>query len=437
MGKPMVAIIGRQNVGKSTLLNRLAGQRIAIVADLPGTTRDRVMADVSSCGRDFAVVDTGGLELESEGEIDEGVRRQAEVALAEADAIIFLVDVRGSVTPADQDIADMLRRSEKPLVVAANKADNPRLAEDAVEFHSLGLGEPFPISAHHGRGVAEMMEQVVALLPPPQPSLPEFEGMRVAVVGRPNVGKSTLLNTMLGEERVITSDVPGTTRDSIDTVIDSGEQSVLLIDTSGIKRRGRIGGGVSKYSVLRALKAIDRADVVLLVLDSTELATAQDIHIAGYVESAGKGIVLVVNKWDLVEDKDTFGCTEYVRGRFRFIPYASVLYASAKSGKGVNKIMPRVSQVYEERGKRLATAALNSVVQQAVAAHPPPRKGRRQLKVLYVTQADVAPPTFVFFVNDARLMHFSYQRYLENKLRGVFGFAGTPLKMTFKSRGEK
>jgi len=432
-----VAIIGRQNVGKSTLLNRVAGKPIAIVEDLPGTTRDRVMASISWQGSEFTIVDTGGLELTPESAIGQGVKEQAEVAIIEADVIIFLVDVREGITPSDLEIVDILRRVSKPIVLVANKADNERLETQAAEFYQLGLGEPLAISAHHGRGVDKLLDRVISLLPAPSPVEAEPEVMKVAIVGRPNVGKSTLLNALLGEKRVIVDATPGTTRDAIDTSVDFGEQSVLLIDTSGIKRRGRLGAGVGRYSVIRALRAIDRADVALLILDTTELVTAQDTHIAGYILQAAKGIVLAVNKWDLAEAKNTSECSRYIRSQFRFIPYAPVLYISAKFGQGVDKIMPQVYQVYQERLKRLPTAAVNSVVQQAVAAHSLPRKGSRQLKIRYATQAEVNPPTFVFFVNDARLIHFSYQRYLENKLRQSFGFAGTPIRLVFKTRGEQ
>ncbi len=436
MSKPIVAIIGRQNVGKSTLLNRIAGKPLAIVADLPGTTRDRILAGVSWQGVEFTVVDTGGLELRPHTTIAQGVKDQAEAAITEADVIIFLVDVKDGVMPSDIEIADMLRSSSKPTLLVANKADNARLETEAVEFYQLGVGEPLAISAYHSRGTAELLDKVISRLPTPPPVEAEPEVMKVAIVGRPNVGKSTLLNTLLGEERAIVDEAPGTTRDAIDTPLDFAGQSVLLIDTAGIRRRGRLGVGVERYSVLRALRAIDRADIALLVLDATELITAQDTHIAGYIQQAAKGIVLVVNKWDLATVKSPTECTRYIRSRLKFMPYASVLYISAKFGQGVDKVMPQVCQVYQERLKRLSTAAVNSVAQQAMAAHNLPRIGSKRLKILYATQAEVNPPTFVFFVNDAKLIHFSYRRYLENKLRQAFGFAGTPIRLTFKSRGE-
>jgi GTP-binding protein len=436
MSKPIVAIVGRQNVGKSTLLNRLVGGRLAIVADLPGTTRDRIMADVSWRGVEFAVVDTGGLELKPQSTVAQGVKEQVEMAVAEADAIIFLVDVRDGVMPSDMEIADMLRRGGKPIVLVANKADNDRLETEAVEFYGLGLGEPLVISAYHGRGTTELLDRIISLLPASLPAEVGTEGMKVAIVGRPNVGKSMLLNALLGEERAIVDEVPGTTRDAIDTLFDLDGQSVLLIDTAGIRRRGRLGIGLERYSVIRALRAVDRADVVLLVLDATELLASQDMHIAGYIQQAARGIVLVVNKWDLIVDGDETESNRYIRSRLKFMSYAPIIYTSARFGQGVGKLMPQVRQVYQERFKRLPTAEVNSVVQEAVAAHNLPRIGSKQLKLLYATQAEVNPPTFVFFVNDAKLIHFSYQRYLENKLRQSFGFAGTPFRLVFKSRGE-
>lgn len=442
VSKPIVAIIGRQNVGKSTLLNRVAGRPIAIVADLPGTTRDRIFASVSWQGvadstrrTEFTIVDTGGLEVKPQSTIAQEVKEQVEVAIAEADVIIFLVDVRDGVIPSDLEIADRLRQVSKPIVLVANKADNARLETGAVEFYELGLGESLAISAYHGRGTAELLDKVISLLPAPLPIEAAPEIMKVAIVGRPNVGKSMLLNALLGGERAITDDIPGTTRDAIDTLFDFDDLNVLLIDTAGIRRRGRLGVGVERYSVIRALRAIDRADIALLVLDATELLTAQDTHIAGYIQQAFKGMVLIVNKWDLAGAESITECNKYISSQLKFMPYASVLYISAKFKQGVDKVMPQVCQVYQERLKQLSTAAVNNVVQQAVAAHNLPRRGRKRLKILSATQAKVNPPTFVFSVNDARLIHFSYQRYLENKLRQSFGFAGTPIQLVFKTRG--
>jgi GTP-binding protein len=436
MGKPIVAIIGRQNVGKSTLLNRVVGKPLAIVEDLPGTTRDRIFADVSWRGVEFTMVDTGGLELKPQSAIAQAVKAQAETAIAEADVIVLLVDVKDGVVPADLETADLLRRVSKPIILAANKADNAKLETQAAEFYELGLGEPLAISAYHGRGTAELLDRIVSLLPPASPPEAKSEAVKVAIIGRPNVGKSMLLNALLGEDRAIVDEAPGTTRDAIDTLLDFRGQSVLLIDTAGIRRRGRVGVGVERYSVIRALRAIDRADIALLVLDAPELISAQDMHVAGYIQQAIKGIVLVVNKWDLMMNKSTIEYDRYIRSQLKFIAYAPILYVSAKLGQGVDKVMPQVFEVYQERLKRLPTAAVNDVIQQAVAAHNPPRSGGKQLSILYATQAEVNPPTFVFFVNDAKLVHFSYQRYLENKLRQAFGFVGTPFRLILKTRGK-
>lgn len=436
MSKSIVAIVGRQNVGKSTLLNRVARKPLAIVADLPGTTRDRIFASVAWQGVEFTLVDTGGLEMAPRSTVARGVREQVEAAIAEADVIVFLVDVKSGLIPADLEMAEMLRRASKPILLVANKADNAKLETGAVEFYGLGLGEPLAVSAYHGRGTAELLDRIISRLPGPPPVETGPEIMKVAIVGRPNVGKSMLLNAVLGEKRAIVDDIPGTTRDAADTLVDFHGKSVLLIDTAGIRRRGRLGAGVERYSVLRALRAIDRADVALLVLDATELVTAQDMHVAGYIQQAIKGVVVVVNKWDLIADKDLTEWNRGIRSQLKFIAYASMLYTSAKSGQGVDKVLPQACQVYQERLKRLPTAEVNDVIQQAVAAHNLPRSGRKRLKIRYATQAEVNPPTFVFFVNDARLIHFSYRRYLENKLRQAFGFAGTPVRLVFKAKEE-
>ncbi len=437
MSKPIVAIVGRQNVGKSTLLNRLAGKRIAIVADMPGTTRDRVFADVSWQDTSFTLVDTGGLEVQPSSAISLGVKEQVQAAIAEADVIIFLVDSEAGILPSDLEIAQMLRRSSKPIILAANKSDNPKRESEAVEFYEMGLGEPLAISAYHGRGTVELLDRVGALLPTPQEPEAGAEIMKLAIVGRPNVGKSTLLNSLLGEERAIVDKTPGTTHDAINTLLDFGGQNVIVIDTAGIRRRGRWGRGVERYSVIRALRAIEEADVALLVLDATELLTSQDEHIAGYIQQAVKGVVLVVNKWDLAVNQDMVESNRYIRKKLKFMSYAPVVYTSAKLGQGVDRVMPEAFEVYQERQKRIATTEVNSVVQRAVAAHNLPRKGKKQLKLLSAPQAEVNPPTFVFFVNDPGLIHFSYRHYLENKLRQSFGFDGTPLRFVFKTRGEQ
>ncbi len=436
MTKPIVAIIGRQNVGKSTLLNRLAGRRIAIVTDIPGTTRDRIMASVSWQGIDFTIVDTGGLEMKPTSHIAQAVKEQAEIAIDEADAIIFLVDAVAGITPDDTEIANILRRTNKPIVLVANKADNAKIESAVADFYRLGLGESLAISAYHGKGTAELLNNVGSLLPycpPPTEAGPEV--VKVALIGRPGVGKSTLLNAIIGQERAIVGEKPGTTRDAIDTLFDFTGQSVLIIDTAGIKRRGRVGVDIEYFSMLRALRAIDRADVTVLVLDATELVTAQDMHIAGYVKQAEKGILTTVNKWDMAPTKDTAEANRYITSQLNFIPYAPLLFVSAKTGQDVDRIMPQVLQIHQERNRRVPTSIVNTVVQQAAAEHELPRSGGKQLKIFYTAQADVNPPTFVFFVNDAKLVHFSYRRYLENRLRRSFGFTGTPIRLVFKARG--
>jgi GTP-binding protein len=435
--KPIVAIVGRQNVGKSTLLNKMVGRRLAIVEDLAGTTRDRVIASVSWRDMEFTVVDTGGLEFDVRSSVSRGVQEQIDAAIAGADVILFLVDVRSGVMADDMEMADRLRRVKKPVLLVVNKADNEKQESGAAEFYQLGLGEPIAISAYHGRGLADLLDQIADLLPAPLPAITEPELMKVAIVGRPNVGKSMLLNALVGEKRAIVDDAPGTTRDATDTVVDLEGQNVLLIDTAGLRKRGRIEKGVERYSVIRALKAIDRADIVLLVLDAMEMVTAQDMHVAGYIQQAAKGVVMVVNKWDLVEKGNVPEWDQYLKSQLKFIAYAPVVYASAKYGNGVDRIIPEARQVYQQRLQRIATAEVNDIVQQAVAAHVLPRKGSRRLKIFYATQAEVNPPTFVFFVNDARLVHFSYHRYLEGKLRQAFGFTGTPLRLIFRTRGRE
>jgi GTP-binding protein len=436
MTKPVVAIVGRANTGKSTLLNRIVGKPLAITEDLPGTTRDRNIATVTWQGVEFTMIDTGGLEIEPRSTIARGVKAQVETAINEADVILDVVDAIDGVMPADLEVADILRRTNKPVLVAANKADNDRLETEALEFYELGLGEPLPVSAHHGRGVAELLDRIVELLPSRPPAEAASEAIKVAIVGRPNVGKSMLLNTLVGDERAIVDEKPGTTRDAIDTMFDFKGQSVLFIDTAGVRRRGRVKKGVERYSVLRTLRAIERADVALLVLDATEMVTTQDTHIGGYIQQAARGMIIIVNKWDLVENKDIAEWHKLIKSQFKFASYAPILYTSAKSGEGVDRIMPQVTQIYQERLKRLPTATVNRVIQQAVAAHNLPRIKNKQLKVFYATQAEINPPHFVIFTNDARLVHFSYRRYLENKLRQAFGFSGTPLRLTFKTRGE-
>jgi GTP-binding protein len=455
MSKPIVALVGRPNVGKSTLFNRIVGQRRAIVEDVPGTTRDRLYGEAEWNGVVFTIVDTGGLEVvesqkkrapreqpkplstASVGFIEE-IREQAEVAIAEADLIIMLVDVLDGLTPADEDVAEVLRRADKPVVVAANKAESEARRQAAYEFYALGLGEVYPISALHGLEVGDLLDQVVAGLPPVEDE-EEPEALKIALVGRPNVGKSSLLNKLLGEERAIVSAIPGTTRDATDTYLTWEGQPVLLIDTAGIRRRGRIERGIEKYSVLRAIKGISRADVVLLLLDAQDLVTAQDAHVAGYILEERRSIIVVVNKWDLIE-KDTYtmdAYTKQIRAELRFLDYVPVFFISALTGQRVQKLLPLALQVYQERLRRITTSELNRLVEDATIRHPPPHKAGKRLKFLYATQASVDPPTFVFFVNDTRLVHFSYERYLENQIRRRYSYLGTPLKLVFRSRGRE
>jgi len=435
--------VGRPNVGKSTLFNRLVGERRAIVEDQPGTTRDRVYGVTDWGGIDFNIVDTAGLqdvdeiEAASSSEIARHTRDQAQFAIHEADVIVFMVDTKTGLTGGDLEVADLLRRTDKPTIVVANKADSTSRRDLAMEFYELGLGDPIPISAYHGSGTGDLLDRVVEALPEFE-ELPETEGPKIAIVGRPNVGKSRLLNALLGQERSIVSDVPGTTRDSVDTQLVWAGQPVTLIDTAGIRRKGRVDQGIEQYSVLRSIRSIERSDVVLLVIDATESFTAQDLHIAGYVEEQKKGMVVVVNKWDLIE-KDATTMEEYkkrAKDALDFMPYAPLTFISAKMGQRVPQVLDMALTVVDERVRRVPTAALNKVLKDAVAKHPPPSKPNKWLKFYYMTQADVSPPTFIFFVNDPTLVHFSYKRYLENQLRETFGYAGNPIRMSFRGREE-
>jgi GTP-binding protein len=437
MTKPIVAIVGRPNVGKSTLFNRLVGERVAIIEDEPGTTRDRLYADVEWKDSAFTIVDTGGMLLDSSDVMERSVKDQVAVAIDEADNVIFMVDVIDGMTPMDKEIAEVLRRSGKPVALVANKADNERRGYDAAQFYELSLGDPIPVSAYHDLGVTDLLNGVVDRLPyfPPEE---ETDMLKVAIVGRPNVGKSMLLNAILGKQRTIVDDRPGTTRDAIDTVFEHEGGRMLLIDTAGIRRRGRVEGGIERYSVARALRAISRADVAILVTESTEPVTAQDAHIAGYVQQAYKGMVLVVNKWDLVEEAaDRKQFTREVQRRLKFMPYVPVVYTSALHGKGIDEVLSAAGEIFESRKQRVSTSQLNGAMQEILATHAPPAMAGRKLKVLYATQADINPPTFVFSVNDTALLHFSYKRYLENELRRRFGFHGTPLKLVFKRRSKQ
>jgi len=438
--KPLVALVGRPNVGKSTLFNRLVGARLAIVEDIPGTTRDRQYADAEWQGRVFTVVDTGGLVLTTSDEIAAQVRAQAQVAIDEADVIVFIGDILDGLTGADADIADVLRRTQKPIILAINKADNTKRELNVHEFYALGLGDPLPISAIQGTGVGELLEAItraLPMLPPEEEEKPHV--LHIALIGRTNVGKSSLLNRILGEERVIVSELPGTTRDAIDTTVRFHGQEIVLIDTAGIRRRGRIEGGIEKYSVLRALKAINRADVVPLLLDAVDGVTAQDAHIAGYIREQAKSTIVLVNKWDLIEkDNSTQPQYEvYVRRELKFMPFVPLLFVSALTGQRVSQILPLALRINEQRQQRLSTEQINTILREATARHSPPSKYGTKLRFYYGTQVDVNPPTFVFFVNDERLVHFSYERYLENQIREHFKFEGSPLRLIFRGHEEK
>ncbi len=445
--KALVALVGRPNVGKSTLFNRIVGQRLAVVSEIPGTTRDRLYAEADWAGVSFILVDTGGLEI-TEGRHTEPlsqdseqflplIRQQAAIAIQDADVIVQVVDGQAGITAADQEVADILRRSKKPIIVAVNKLESTRLWDGAFEFYELALGEIFPVSALHGTGSGNLLDAIVEGIPPFDDE-EEDESIKVAILGRPNVGKSTLLNKLLGEDRAIVSPIAGTTRDATDTRFTWGEQEYTLIDTAGIRRRGKIDPGVEKYSVLRALKALRRADVALLLIDAEEGNTSQDAHIAGMLVAESASTIVLVNKWDIV-DKDShtiYQYTDQLRSALSFMPYVPLLFISAKSGQRINKIMPTVSEVYNARFKRIATSELNRLVRDAVGRHQPPQKGGVRVKFLYATQARVDPPTFVFFVNKPDWVHFSYQRYLENRIREDFPFPGTPIKLFFRARSE-
>ena len=436
-GLPTVAIVGRPNVGKSSLFNRMVAERIAIVADEPGTTRDRVTAYVTRDDRTLALIDTGGLILGEEQGMIGAIRDQVAVALGEADVLLFVVDVDAGLLPADEEVADLLRRVSKPVVLIANKADNIQRERLAAEFYELGIGDPIIVSAHHGRGLNELWDGIMAALPDVEDPPPAPQGsIPVAIVGRPNVGKSSLVNAILGQERAMVQDEPGTTRDALDTLFEYENRKYLLIDTAGVRRRGHIERGVERFSVARAMQAIERADVAVLVVDATEYLTAQDLHVAGFVQQAHKGLALVINKWDLAQEDeiDRQEVEMLVRARLKFFPSMPILFTSALRGRGVRAVLDAVARIQMERMTRVTTAQLNRALLDALADHPPPSSGRRRLQIYYATQPEVNPPTFVFFCNDPSLVHFSYRRYLENVLRRRFGFDGTAIRLIFRGR---
>ena len=437
--KHYVAIVGRPNVGKSMLFNKLTGRRTAIVEDTPGVTRDRIYGKCEWNGRTFELIDTGGIEPSTNSEMLQFMRRQAEIAIESADVIIMVTDVKVGVTAADMEVASMLKRSKKPVVVAVNKCDavgpvNP----EVYEFYSLGLGDPIETSAIHGHGTGELLDFCVAHLPEDEQSEEDDDIVKVAIVGKPNVGKSSLLNRILGVERVIVSDVAGTTRDAVDSYFENEHGKYLFIDTAGMRRKSKVDDAIEKYSNMRSISAIDRADVVLILIDANEGVTEQDTKIAGLAHEAGKASILVVNKWDTI-DKDTHTMdkmTAEVRNGLSYMLYAPVLFISAKTGQRVDKLYELINFVNEQSALRITTGMLNNVLADATARVQPPTDKGRRLKIFYVTQAGVKPPHFVFFCNDARLFHFSYQRYLENQIRGVFGLEGTPVKITIRQRGD-
>lgn len=435
--RPILAIVGRPNVGKSTLFNRLVGERSSIVENKPGITRDRIYGQSDWLGQKFSIIDTGGIEPITEDIILKDMRWQAELAIGEADVILFLVDGREGVTAADREIAEMLRRSQKPVILVVNKIEDfSEIEMKTFEFYELALGDPFPISAEHGMGIGDLLEHAFDFLSENWEADEDDERLKIAIIGKPNVGKSSLTNYLLGEKRVIVSEIPGTTRDAIDTVLKRGQQEYILIDTAGMRKKKKVEENIEYYSVLRALKAVDRSDVVLMVFDATEGVTEQDKKIVGYAHEAGKGLILVFNKWDLVKkDSQTMKVmTEEIYDQLKFLTYAPLTFISALTGQRVMEILDMVDFVAEEHAKRISTGLLNEVIEEAQAMQTAPSDKGRRLKIFYGTQVSIKPPTFVLFVNDPELMHFSYLRYLENNLREAFGFNGTPIRLIARQR---
>ncbi|MCI7613092.1 MAG: ribosome biogenesis GTPase Der [Selenomonadaceae bacterium] len=440
MSKPIVAIVGRPNVGKSTLFNQIGKRRVSIVDDMPGVTRDRIYMDAEWLNHTFTMIDTGGIEFEDDDHILKSMRQQALVAMEEADVIVFVVDGRAGLTTADEEVGRMLRNTKKPVILAVNKIDSPQLEAGVYEFYSLGLGEPLGIAASNSLGLGDLLDAVVAAFPENDGEDKEEDEISIAVIGRPNVGKSSIVNALIGENRVIVSNVPGTTRDAIDTHFVSDNIKFMLIDTAGMRRKGKIDEAVERYSVMRSLRAVDRADVVLMVINAEEGITEQDKKIAGYAHESGKGVIIVVNKWDVFPDKDdksTLRFTEDLRDEIGFLQYAPVLYTSALTGQRIHRITELVKYVADQQSMRIQTSVLNELIRDAVSVNPPPSHRGKQLKIFFMTQADIQPPKFIIFVNDPELMHFSYLRFLENRLRESFGFEGTPLKLIVRGRKEE
>lgn len=438
MGKPIVAVVGRPNVGKSTLFNKLAGKRISIVEDTPGVTRDRVYAEAEWLRYNFTIIDTGGIEPESEDIIVAQMRRQAQIAIETADVIVFIVDGKEGLTGADGEVAQMLRKSKKPVVLVVNKIDSLKDEDNAYEFYNLGIGDPITISASQGLGLGDMLDKVVSYFHDYDSRDEEDEYIRIAMVGKPNVGKSSLINKLLGEERVIVSDIPGTTRDAIDSYLETEEGKFILIDTAGLRRKSKVKEEIERYSVIRTLAAIERADVCILMIDAEESISEQDEKIIGYAHELNKAIMVIVNKWDLIEkdDKTMDKYRKNLETNLSFLKYAPYLFISAKTGQRVNKVLTIAKECYSNYTKRVATGILNDVISKAILMKEPPLVGLKRLKIFYATQVDVKPPTFVFFINDSSAIHFSYERYLENQLRENFDFSGTGIKMNFRERKE-
>ncbi|MGN0792000.1 MAG: ribosome biogenesis GTPase Der [Christensenellales bacterium] len=438
MSKPLVAVVGRPNVGKSTFFNKIIGKRVAIVEDTPGVTRDRIYGDAEWLDYHFALVDTGGIEPMKEDIISTQMRRQAELAIETADVIIFMVDGREGITAADEDVAEMLRRSHKPIVLAVNKVDHPKFEDTAYDFYALGIGNPITISAEQGLGLGDLLDEVVAYFPKCEAEL-ESDAINIAIVGKPNVGKSSLVNALLGYERTIVSDISGTTRDAIDTPFTWNDNEFVLVDTAGIRRKRAIEDEtVERYSVIRSLGAIRRADVVLIVIDASEGMSEQDVRIAGYVHEEGKASVVIVNKWDIIE-KDTHTMNEFKKKLYSdlaFMSYVPMLFISAKTGQRVNKVLELAKYAYNQNSIRISTGTLNDVISEAVTVTEPPSDKGRRLKIYYATQFATNPPTFALVVNDPAIMHFSYQRYLENYLRKSFGLEATPIRLKVRVRGK-
>ncbi|MDM5238374.1 ribosome biogenesis GTPase Der [Bacillus cereus] len=435
MPKPVIAIVGRPNVGKSTIFNRIVGERVSIVEDIPGITRDRIYSAGEWLNHEFNIIDTGGIDIGDEPFLTQ-IRQQAEVAIDEADVIIFMTNGRDGVTAADEEVAKILYRSKKPIVLAVNKVDNPEMRSDIYDFYALGFGEPFPISGTHGLGLGDLLDEAAKHFPKIEEEAYDDETIRFSLIGRPNVGKSSLVNALLGQERVIVSNIAGTTRDAVDTPYSKDDQDYVIIDTAGMRKKGKVYESTEKYSVLRALRAIERSDVVLVVLDGEEGIIEQDKKIAGYAHDSGRAVIIVVNKWDAVkkDEKTMKAFEENIRAHFQFLEYAPIVFLSAKTKKRTQTLLPVINEVNESHSIRVQTNVLNDVIMDAVAMNPTPTHNGSRLKIFYATQVAVKPPTFVVFVNDTELMHFSYERFLKNRLREAFGFVGTPIHIIARAR---